>query len=311
MDKLRELKKKIKGEVYENTSMSSHTLMGVGGVVDFFFEAKAVEELAKAVEACRELNLPYLVLGGGANVIFSDIGFPGLVIKNSASGLNFLRESGEVIAQSGTPLSKLITESATHGLSGLEPLYGIPGTVGGAVYGNAGAHGNDIGSFVRSVTLIDQKGKIIRLTQKAMEFGYRTSKLKRNSTKNKPVILSLKFQFVHRKKEDILRDINQHSQWRLKHQPLGSKTSGSIFKNPSGTSAGEKTRSAGYLLEKSTAKKLSQGEAKVSALHANWIINKGKANARDIRILIDKMRDKVREKFGVNLEEEIEYFGRW
>jgi UDP-N-acetylmuramate dehydrogenase len=208
----------------------------------------------------------------------------------------------------------VILEAATFGLGGLEPLYGIPGTVGGAVIVNAGAHGVDIGSFLRSASVLVSSEKIINCKPNWFKFGYRTSKLKGINSESAPVVVSVIFQFQRRKKEDILEKIGEFKKWRSSHQPIGEKTCGSIFKNPAGTDdaqGGQKEKTAGYILEQAGAKRLVVDGVRVAKIHSNWVINNGKAKAFDVRSLIEKMRSVVEEKFSLTLVEEVEYLGRW
>lgn len=306
MTKYNDLKKFLGAKLKEHEPMKNHTTFGVGGVADFYFEAEIIEDLIKAVEAARKLNINYLILGSGSNVLFSDYGFPGLVIINRTKNIAFILDKSQVICDSGVLLNRLIMEATDRDLSGLENLIGIPGTVGGAIYDNVGARDCEIGDFVKGVTLLS-RGKIVRYSGKWLEPEYRMTKLKKMGQENRPVILSVKLQLARSKKEDILRRIQENLKWRREKQPIGFKSAGSIFKNP----GQEKEKTAGYLLDQSGAKKIKVGDAEVSGIHANFIINKNKAKAYDIRMLIEQLRDLVREKQNIVLEEEIEYLGMW
>jgi len=301
--------------VVEHEELKKHTTIGVGGVADYFYIAKTIDELVEAVAVARNIGAPYRVIGLGSNLLISDSGYPGLVILNKTSYLSIDPVSGRVITDSGVPLSRVILEAGGQGLGGLESLYGIPGTVGGAVIGNAGAHGVSISEFLKSSSVLISSEKIISCKEKWFEFGYRTSRLKYKSTNSPPVVLNAIFQFQRRKNDSVLQDIAKFKKWREAHQPIGQRTFASVFKNPISTDNAvteeDKERTAGYLLENSGAKKLSQGDAKVSKLHANWIINSGSATSFDVRTLIEKMRRAVSQKFHVDLEEEVEYLGVW
>jgi len=318
MDKGKKLAKALGKKLEENVILKELTTLRVGGVADFFYQAETIDELVKAVLACWKIGMPCFVLGNGSNIIVSDFGFPGLVIKNCTSNISLMPDKGQVIADSGVPLSLVIMKSASQELSGLEPLFFIPGTVGGAVYTNAGAHGVEIGSFVKSITALMPSEKIVRLNQNLMQFSYRNWRFKKIKSAKKPVILSVKLQLAHSKREDISQRLAQFKNWRQHHQPLGELSAGSIFKNPSGnfsTTLSEKEvnaqKTAGYLIEQAGGKKMRAGGAAVSKKHANFFINKGKANARDFRQLIEEVREKVRQQSGILLEEEIEYMGHW
>ena len=314
--------------VREHVVMRDFTSLRVGGVADYFFEASSVDDLVKAVRKAVEINLPYFILGGGSNILFSDYGFPGLVIKNSTSNIAIMREKSQVIVDSGVYLSKLIMACVANDLSGIEFLYGIPGTIGGSVYGNAGAYGQSVGDYIKNITMliIDPKDgvpKIVQYNSSWMEFGYRTSKLKKMKNRFKPVILSCKMQLSQNQKEEIMRRINKSKDNRVKSQPIGS-SAGCVFQNPipkeleNVIGRGSKgmpelpiERRAGYMLDQAGAKNLKIGSAEVSNKHANFVINTNSAKASEIRMLIEEMREKVREKYNIVLNEEIEYIGQW
>lgn len=314
--------------VQEHIVIKDLTTFHVGGVADYYFEAKQVDDLIKAVKVARKLSIPYFILGNGSNILFSDYGFPGLVIKNTTSQIAIMREKSQVIVDSGVMLPTLIMKLASNDLAGLEFLFGVPGTVGGAIYSNAGAWGNAIGDYVKNVTVIEEDDangnlKINQHDCEWFEFGYRQSKLKKLKKKNKPVILTARIQLSQSQKEEIIRRLNNYKEKRMSNQPVGY-SAGSIFKNPlpgeleNVTGAGTKSmpefstqRTAGFMLDQAGVKKLKIGGAEVSDIHANFILNKNNAKASEIRSLIEVMREKVREKYDVVLNEEIEYVGQW
>jgi len=325
------MKKKITdllANAQEHVVMKNYTTFKVGGVADYFIEVKTVDELIRAVKAAISLQMPYFILGNGSNILFSDYGFAGLVIKNSTSNIAVMKEKSQVIADSGVMLPRLIMESISKDLAGLEFLYGIPGTVGGSVHGNAGAWGSAIGDYVKSLTvlMIDPEDNIPKVVQKDaswMEFDYRSTKLKTIKSKMKPVVLTVRFQFSRNQREELMRRLNKYQEDRSRNLP-NNFSAGCVFKNPiplelknitgSGTRGMPelpKERTAGFMLEKSGAKKLKIGRAEVSDKHANFIINHDGAKANEIRSLIEEMREKVHEKFDITLEEEIEYIGQW
>ncbi len=325
MNKEKILISTLKEGLREHEVMREHTTLRVGGVADFYYEARKIDDLIKAIKVAQKTKIPYFVLGDGSNILFSDYGFPGLIIKNLASNIAFMNEKSQVIVDSGMPLSRLILESTSRNLSGLEFLYGVPGTVGGAVYGDAGAYGQAIGDFVKFITLFspDEDPQIQQYDRNWMEFSYRSSKIKRMESRQKPIILSVIIQLAQSRQEEIMRRINSYKEKRTNSQPWG-KSCGSVFRNPipkelkNVTGAGSanmpelpKERTAGFMLEKAGAKKLKVGSAKVSPQHANFILNTDGAKAQEIRTLIEQMRSVVREKFNVDLEEEIEYIGQW
>jgi len=295
-----------------NEPMSRHTTLGVGGPAQYFYVAESIEDLVKAASAARNTGAPFRVIGNGSNLIVSDRGIEGLTIVNRSKGLQIDKTSGRVIAESGVPLSRMILEAANSGLGGLEPLYGIPGTVGGAVVNNAGAHGASIAQFLRSSSVMTTSDKILNAKNDWFKFSYRASRLKGLRSSAPPVVLNAIFQLQQRKGDDALADVAKYKKWREKHQPVGERTCGSIFKNPGGESGGlppEKT--AGYLLDQAQAKKMRVGPARVSKIHANWVVVTGEASSWQIRQLIEKMREAVNERFTIILQEEVEYLGSW
>jgi UDP-N-acetylmuramate dehydrogenase len=323
--------KSVLGEgVIENEPLSRHTTLGIGGPARYFYRAKTISDLILAVQTALKLKIPYIVLGNGSNVVVSDKGFFGLCIKNETQNLSFIKDKAQVLADSGVPLSRLIIESASYDLGGLEFLYGIPGTVGGAIVSNAGTFGGAIGDFVISATLLFPNGSIKRVTKKWLFFGYRDSKILH--LKPRPIILSVKFQLSTNRKEEILRKIQHFQKIRAIKHPL-EKSAGSYFKNPKADKIwakkyldmrGEKDMEiweqlsktghipAGWLLEQAGAKKIRVKAARVSKKHANFIINyKGRAKASQVRELAALLKQKVHEKFGIILEEEVEYVGEW
>ena len=323
MNKVKLIADVLKDGLKEHEVMRDHTTMRVGGVADYYYEAKSVDELVKAVKAATKAEIPYFILGGGSNIIFSDFGFPGLVIKNSTSNIAFMNEKSQAIVDAGVPLLTFILEATSHNFAGLEFLYGVPGTVGGAIYGNAGAYGQAIGDFVKYVTVLMPSGEIIQQEASWMEFGYRESILKKETGFRKPVILSVRIQLAQNRQEEIMRRINSYKEKRWQTQPIGL-SAGCVFRNPipkelenvtgrgsKGMPELPKERRAGYILEKSGAKKLKVGNARVSSKHANYILNESDAKAQEIRQLIELMRNAAKEEFDVNLKEEVEFVGQW
>ncbi|MFA7244468.1 MAG: UDP-N-acetylmuramate dehydrogenase [Patescibacteria group bacterium] len=313
MDTLeQELRVVLGDELKTNVLLREHTSIGVGGIADLFYVAKNIEDLVAATNAAYKLKIPFIVLGGGYNVVFSDYGFSGLIIKNESSNVVVNKETGEIIADSGLVLGKILNLAASYDLGGLEFLAGVPGTLGGAVYNNAGSKSLGIGDYVKSVTVLEERmGKlaVVRHSHEWMDFKYRGSKLK-NGNKNKefkPVILTVKIQLAQKRKDEILRTIIENLEQKKLTQPLSDKSAGSFFKNPGRV----REQSAGYLLENSGAKKLRVGGASVSSKHANFVINRKNASAKDVRILADEMREAVKRNFHITLEEEVEYLGKW
>lgn len=306
------LKEKFGVRIEQSVLMKQLTSIGVGGIADFFYVAKTIEELVEIVNFSHQNKIPFIIIGWGSNIIVSDFGFNGLVIKNETSGVVINKEKGEIIADSGLSVGRLLTLAASNDLGGIEFLAGIPGTLAGAVNNNSGSKNMGIGDYVKSVTFLEEKMGELKITnrdQQWMEFQYRDSKLK-SGYKNqllKPVILSVKMRLAHKRKDEIIRQIRKNIQDKKKNQPLNERTAGSFFKN----SGFLPEQSAGFLLDQSGAKKFKVGGAKVSGKHANFIVNANNASGEDIRRLAELMREAVKNNYGVILEEEVEYIGKW
>jgi UDP-N-acetylmuramate dehydrogenase len=315
---IKKIKKEFKKDLLENVNLKNYTTMKVGGPADFFYTAKKIEDLIKIIMLARESGVPFLVIGGGSNIIVSDDGFRGLIILNRTSEIVFLADKAQVICDSGISLMRLVMESANRDLGGLEPLYGIPGTLGGAIYGNAGANGVEICSLIRYLTLLTPENKIVRVKSDWLMPSYRSTKLKEKNQKKKSgyILLSARLQLVRHKKEEILRQIQLYKKTREDNQPYDLPSAGSIFKNPKPVNIkdkvdnkkeSEKTYSAGYILDSVGAKKLKVGGAEVSKKHANFVVNKKDASANDVINLIYQMKTLAHDKWGVDLKEEVEY----
>lgn len=313
---MEEIEKKLRDELGEelklNEPFSAHVSLGVGGAAEYFYVAKKIEDLVKAVTIAYNLDIPYFILGGGYNIVPSDFGFPGLVIKNECNNIAFSENTSEVIVDSGVAIAKLINLSASRDFGGLEFLFGVPGTVGGAVYGNAGSFGYEICNFVKSLIILmpkDGKMTIVKKDNSWMNFQYRSSKLKTSflGEKHRPVLLTIKFQLVMRRRDEIISSMQKNLKQKLAVQPLDEKSAGSFFKNLSNNAE----NSAGYLLDQAGGKKLRVGGAAFSKKHANFLINRKNATADDIKKLAEKAKASVKQKFNKDLEEEVEYVGNW
>ncbi len=280
----------------KNVSLKNYTTFKIGGKAKYFFTAKTKEDLVKAIAAAKELKLPFFILGGGGNILVSDQGFKGIVIK--IENTKYKIQNAKMIAEAGMPLGELTNILIKKGLSGLEWIVGIPGTVGGAVYGNAGAFGKSMEDVVREVEVLDSKNlKIKKIKIKDCKFTYRSSIFK---YKKNLIVLSTKLRFKKRKKKEIENKIKKYLEYKKKNHPRDYFSAGSIFKNPIGQFAGE-------LIEKAGLKGKRIGKAKISAEHANFIVNLGGASAKDVKKLINLAKKSVKKKFKINLEEEIQF----
>lgn len=286
----------------ENVPLSAMSSFGIGGPADLFFEARTEDELRAAVALAVEEKYPFYVIGGGNNLLFDDAGYRGIIIRNRLEG----SASGEdrMTVLSGTGLPCVLRQALDASLCGLEFLAGIPGTVGGAIYGNAGAYGSSIGEVLESASVLRPGGKTETLSREALGFGYRDSALKKAG--NAGIILSavlLSPPGDRGASEARVRDILEKR--RTKHPPLGTACAGSYFKN-SCSATGQRI-AAGQLLERAGAKGLAVGDAAVYDGHCNFIINRGNARSRDVLALAADLKEKVAKAFGVRLEEEVIY----
>jgi UDP-N-acetylmuramate dehydrogenase len=288
----------IKAPLSQNVPLSAMSSFGIGGPAEFFFEARSEADLDRAVSLAFREKYPFYVIGGGSNVLFDDEGFRGLIIRNRLEGIS--REGGRLAVLSGTLLAAVLRETLSGGLSGLEFLAGIPGTVGGAIYGNAGAFGSCLGDFLETATLLAPGGGRTEVGREALGFGYRDSALKRNgAVVLKAVLLSSPGD--KNTSEARIREVLEHR--RQKHPPWGTACAGSYFKNP--WPPGGDRLPAGRLLEQAGARGLAVGDAAVYEKHCNFIINRGNARSRDVLLLAEELKELVFRKFGVRLEEEV------
>jgi UDP-N-acetylmuramate dehydrogenase len=288
-------------KVKENVSLAPYTSARIGGQADYLITAHSSDELAEIMKLIWKEHLPYFILGGGSNVLVSDQGVRGITILNRAKTVRF--ENGDqpkVWAESGVVFSNLANRCASKGLSGLEWAATVPGTIGGAVYGNAGAFGGDISGSLISAEILTESSRE-RWNADRMNYGYRTSVLKRGELK--AVVLSAELSLKNATKEEVSATIGQFSERRKFAQPPGASM-GSMFKNPQGDYAGR-------LIEAAGLKGTRIGNAEISAIHGNFFVNHGKTKASDIRALIDLAQRTVKGKFGITLELEVELVGEW
>jgi len=289
--------------IQENIALSGYTSARIGGPADVFLVVRSLGELAEAVQTLWEMEIPFLLLGGGSNVLVSDRGVRGVTVVNRARLVRFDDQAQEpsVYAESGATLNDIAQRAAHLGLSGLEWAASIPGTLGGAVYGNAGAFGGEMADNLLSVEIQDRLDGRQEWSVAQMGYGYRTSILK--GADKRSVILAATLNVSRGDPKTIREKMTRNSERRHATQPPGASM-GSMFKNPPGDKAGR-------LLEACGLKGTRIGGAEVSPVHANFFINTDSTRASDMKALLDLAQEKVFEKFGVKLEPEIEIVGDW
>ncbi len=281
--------------------LREHNNFKVGGHADYFFSASSLPELINALRIAMQRGVPFFVMGGGYNLLFDDDGFRGLIIKNCVRGIE-KKGKADIQVLTGTPIRELLKFCVENDLRGLEFLAGIPGTVGGAVYGNAGAFDRAIGSFLTEALVLDKRGEKTHVDREYFAFDYRRSRLR----SNKDLLLRATFSLRHGNRQEIEGIIVQNLAKReKKHPPKNVACAGSYFKNP--VFEDGKRIPAAYFLDKVNAKNLGVGGAAVFSGHANFIINTQGATAKDILSLARELKDRVRQKFGIELEEEVIY----
>ncbi|OGF66601.1 UDP-N-acetylenolpyruvoylglucosamine reductase [Candidatus Giovannonibacteria bacterium RIFCSPHIGHO2_01_FULL_48_47] len=302
--------------IQKSKPLKDLTTLGIGGPARFFCEAKSEKELLEALRRAREKKVPWYILGSGSNLVVSDKGFPGLIIK--ANIRKFSRDRSKVLAGAGNELLAFIRKINRLGLGGVERMAGIPGTIAGAIYGNAGAYGQEICENLRRVRIFD--GRNFRwLSRRACRFFYRDSIFKKHKNW---AIVEAEFSFKKGKPKELSRISREIIKLREKKYRPSLLCPGSFFKNiifknlpksaqkkipPDKVMYGKV--SAGYLLEVVGAKGLSKGGIKIAKHHANLFYNSGGGKAQDIKKLAIILKDRVMKKFGVELEEEVQYLG--
>ena len=304
--------------VCKNISFKKYTTFKIGGKAKYFYIAKNKKDIIKAIKIAQRFNLPFFILGEGSNILVSDKGFNGLVIKIQAS--NFKIQDSKVYAEAGVPFSVLVRETIKRDLAGLEWAGGLPGTVGGAVRGNAGAFGGETKDTILSVEALDNNLRVRKLSKAQCQFGYRTSIFKKKNW----VVLSVVMKLKKGNRKELQKIVKEHIRYRKERGPLEYPNAGSIFKNCELKKVPVKTRKifldvikndpfpvipAAAIIAKAGLKGVKIGKAQVSPKHPNFIINLGEAKAEDVRRLIKLIQQKVKNKFDIVLEPEIQFLG--
>jgi len=294
----RELQKLVSGRVRIGEPMNKHTSWRIGGPADYFIEPQGRKELQSVVSFANRRKVPLTVIGNGSNLLVSEKGIRGIVLKIGSGLARVSVIEKDVVAEAGAKLSALAAAARDSGLGGLEFSAGIPGTVGGAVVMNAGANGSSVGALVREVLLLNLEGRLFHRTGEALNFRYRSCDLQQEPA----IVVEVRFACYPREKQLIQEEMERFVARRLSTQPLRLPNAGSVFRNPPGDSAGR-------LIEAAGLKGLRVGDAQISSLHANFIVNLGKATASDVLALIDKTRETVLARNGVELLLEVQIIG--
>lgn len=284
--------------VLVNESMKKHTSFRIGGPADIMVLPTDPQEIRYVIQLCKELSIPFYVMGNGSNLLVRDKGIRGLVMKIASNFSDIKIEGTKVTAQAGVLLSVLSKKTAQHSLKGLEFASGIPGTLGGAVAMNAGAYGGEMKDVVTSVWAMDYSGNDRRLDYDDLKFGYRTSAIQQD----KLIVIEVDMQLEEGDKQESMELIAELTRRRREKQPLSYPSAGSTFKRPVGYYAGKLIQDAGL-------KGLRVGDAQVSDLHAGFIINLGNATAKDVLELIQIVKEKVKSEFNVDMQPEIKIIG--
>ena len=285
-----------------NEPLARFSTMRVGGPADLFAEVRNLFELRGIVRFARQRDIPLFLIGRGSDLVISDAGIGGLVVVVRAAGL---RVEGERLqAEAGVQMAKLATTGKGAGLSGLEFGLAIPGTVGGAVWANAGAHGSDVQGVLSEARVVGADGEERSLGPEQLGMAYRETHLKHGAPGRPDVVLEASFALEPAEPDTIAERLGSIRRWRQEHQPIGQKSAGSVFRNPEGDSAGR-------IIDELGLKEQRVGGAQVSAKHANFIVNTGGATATDVRGLSELVRETVRRERGIELAYEVEFVGDW
>jgi UDP-N-acetylmuramate dehydrogenase len=292
--------KGIKGTVLKDVLMQRYTSMKVGGPVSYLVYPRDEEDLLRVLGIAKEAGVRFRFVGNGTNIIVHDKGLKEAVIRTTRmKRVSYSKVDDDALAEvsGGTSLKGFIVNNVRRGLSGLEKLYWIPGTVGGGIKMNAGSFGSWISDTLESVRSVDKEGKITAFQKDEMGFGDRTSRVESSEC-----VLTARFRLRNRNKDDMQKDMDYVFEERKKRHPMDLPSAGSVFKGVDGEPAWK-------FIEKAGLKGISIGGAMVSDKHANFIINTGGARAEDVKLLIERIKKEVFEKMGATLEEEVELWG--
>ena len=295
-------KKSFDGVLKFKEPMKNHTSLRIGGPADIFTQPRDISSLKNILTILKRKEISYLPFGGGTNVLVKDGGIDGAVISlKSFKRIEMLSEDDEYVclhAEAGIPLQKLVAFTTEHDYTGIEWLVGIPGLLGGAICGNAGAFGSEIKDVLSCVWLMDSKGILNKFNKEDIHFGYRKSGISMSE-----IVVAGELRLKKDTKEGVSSRIKNYLSRKRQQQPISEASAGCVFKNPLG-------RTAGKLIEEAGCKGMRVGDIEVSNVHANFFINKGKGNASDFLRLMQEVAQRVKERSGIVLESEIKIVGR-
>lgn len=283
-------------------SMKEHTTLGIGGKADVFMTPDDPLSMRNLISVFRKKGLPFLTLGKGSNLLVRDSGIDGAILSLSTfNRIEILKEgnsSVELFVEAGVPLQRLVNFCRESGYAGIEGLTGIPGTVGGAIYGNAGSYGYEMKDLVVSVAIMDADGRLERFKSGGLDFGYRHSGIQKTD-----VVMSANLRLRREEKEPVAERTDRFFNEKRLAQPIAERSAGCVFRNP-------EENSAGRLIDEAGCKGMRVGAIEVSQVHANFFVNKGEGTAADYVALMDQVASTVHARFGVLLEPEILVAGR-
>ena len=295
-----DIQRRLGVKTSRNESLARFSTMRVGGPADLFAEVRNLFELRGIVRFARTRDIPLFLIGRGSDLVISDAGIGGLVVVVRAAAHRL--EGDRLTADAGLQMAKTATVSKNAGLSGLEFGLAIPGTVGGAVWANAGAHGADVRGVLAEALVVDAEGEERALGPAELGMAYRETNLKHSRPGRPDVVLQATFALEPTDSDTIAERLGDIRRWRQEHQPIGQKSAGSVFRNPEGESAGR-------IIDELGLKERRLGGAMVSPKHANFIVNTGDATAADVRGLAELVRETVRRERGFELAYEVEFVG--
>ena len=288
------------GQVCTDEPMKQHTTFRIGGRADYFVSPTETEQIRKIIELCRRENMPWYVIGNGSNLLVSDHGFRGVIIRLFKNYAGLRIEGEQIFVQAGALLSRTANAALQEGLTGFEFAAGIPGTIGGAMVMNAGAYGGEMKDITESVTVLTPEGELLTLKREELEMGYRTSLI----AKKGYLVLEAVLKLTRGNQEQIKEKMADLRQRRISKQPLEYPSAGSTFKRPQGYFAGKLIMDAGL-------RGFQVGGAQVSEKHCGFVVNTGDATAEDVLELIRQVSEKVRALEGVTLEPEVRLLGEF